>query len=265
MRFLIIICCSFSLLNAHAEALVLAVASNFNSTMKKLVEDFERRHDQQVVVSYGSTGKLFAQIVQGAPYDLFLAADTIRPQRLIDMGKVVSETPYVYAIGRLVLWSPSVGLVDQQGRVLSGDHFRRLAIANPKIAPYGSAAIAVLEELNLADKLADKLVRGENIAQTFHFVATGNVELGFVALSQTLVMNSPGSSWQVPEHYYPPLEQGAVLIKSNAMHPAAKLFMAYLQSRPAKAIIRNSGYRVSEVPMELDSSRRDLANIQEGP
>jgi molybdate transport system substrate-binding protein len=188
----------------------------------------------------GSTGKHYAQIRNGAPFDAFFAADADRPMRLEQEVRIVPGSRFTYAIGQLVLWSPDAGLVDPGGAVLQSDRFRHLAIANPDLAPYGAAARSVLQALGLWDALAPKLVRGENIGQTFQFVISGNAELGFVARSQ---LEAPGrapagSSWPPPRDLYPPIEQQAVLLRDS---PASRAFLAFMRAR-ARAIVRAYGY-----------------------
>ena len=226
---------------ALASSIRVAVASNFSDTAKVLAEKFESISGHRVVLIRGSTGKHYAQIKHGAPFDLFLAADADRPTLLEQEGKIVPGSRFTYAIGRLVLWSPQAGLVDEQGLVLHDGDFERIAIANPRLAPYGLAARELLRKLELWDKLQDRLVRGENIAQAFHFVASGNAPLGLVALAQ---LNSPqappaGSRWDIPPELYPPILQQSVQLTDN---PATSAFTAFMQSPEAVAIIEAFGY-----------------------
>lgn len=236
---------SLAAAGASAAEVRVAVAANFTSTMKALAAKFEAKSGDKVVVSFGSTGKLYTQIVNGAPYDVFLAADTERPQLLVKNGKAVPASLFTYALGRLVLWSAKPNVVDTEGTILNDGGFGHLAIANPKTAPYGAAAVEVLTGLGVYDTIKDSIVEGDNIAQTFQFVATGNAEIGFVALSQ-VKNRSGGSMWQVPQDYYTPIRQDAVLLKSAANNAAAKRFLAFLRSGAAQAIIANSGYGVDQ-------------------
>lgn len=218
-----------------------AVASNFRPAMERAAAPFEQTSGREVTLIFGSTGKHYAQIVNGAPFDAFFAADAKRPRRLEREGLAVPGSRFTYAIGQVVLWSADAQLVDPAGRILKSDRFRHLAIANPDLAPYGEAARAVLLGLGLWDALQPRLVRGENIAQTFQFVRTGNAELGFVARAQLQVPGRefPGSTWTPPQALYPPIEQQAVLLKDS---PLARSFMAYMQSPEAAAILRAYGY-----------------------
>jgi molybdate transport system substrate-binding protein len=211
--------------------------------MRLLAERFEAQSDHRVILLPGSTGKHFAQIVNGAPFDAFFAADVKRPERLEAEGRIIPGSRFSYAIGKLVLWSPDPELVDGDGAVLESGTFRRLAIANPRLAPYGRAAQQFLESRGIRESLRPKLVRGENIGQAFQFVASGNAELGLVALSQLMQSGREpaGSRWQVPEKLHAPIEQQAVLLSDSA---AAADFMRFAKSEPARAIIRDSGYGI---------------------
>jgi molybdate transport system substrate-binding protein len=226
-----------------AETLRVAVASNFSTTLEALAKDFEQRSSHELILASGSTGKHYAQIINGAPFDLFFAADVRRPKLLERQQHAVAHSRFTYAIGKLVLWSARTGYVDPAGEILSSDDYRRLAIANPRLAPYGQAAREVLQRRKLFKSVQPRLVRGENIAQTYQFIASGNAELGFIALSQ---LHRPdreitGSWWIVPEEFYSPIEQQAVLLRDT---PAAQEFVAYIKSNPARQIIRTYGYAV---------------------
>jgi molybdate transport system substrate-binding protein len=217
-----------------------AVASNFATAIKEIAPVFEARFDHEVNLVFGSTGKHYAQVRNGAPLDVLLAADKLRPRLLEDEGMAVPGSRFTYARGRLVLWSPRAGYVDQQGRVLEGDDFRHLAIASPKLAPYGAAAREVLEVLGVWDRLQRRIVRGENIAQALQYVESGNAELGFIATSQlTPEHRQTGSLWMVPQDLYSPIEQQAVLLRDT---PAAREFLAFLESDEAVGIIQRMGY-----------------------
>ncbi len=219
----------------------LAVASNFAQAMTTIAERFEADTGQKVRLSFGSTGKHYAQIRNGAPFDAFFAADVRRPEMLEREGLALPGSRFTYAVGRIVLWSPREGYVDPEGRVLERGGFRRLAIANPGLAPYGKAAREVLEELGLWDGLSGRLVRGENIGQTFQFVVSGNAELGFVARSQVMRPGRPvgGSFWEVPQELYSPLEQQAVLLRDGL---AARAFLEFMRSDEVSRILRDYGY-----------------------
>ena len=227
---------------AAAAEVRVAVASNFKSVLEQLEASFEAATDHDLILSAGSTGKLYAQIVHGAPYDVFLAADRERPARLIDEGR--AEGPAVtYAVGQLVLWRPDA---EEAGpEMLRDGTVKRLAIANPDLAPYGAAAAEVLETVNFYPDTGPKLVRGENIGQTFAFVRTRSADAGFVALSQILVLPEGERSawWSPPEDSYSPIRQDAVLLSRGPENPAANAFLAYLMSPAVQALIRESGYR----------------------
>lgn len=221
------------------------VAANFTSTLSALAQGFERRTGHHVILSSGSTGKLYAQIKQGAPFDLFFAADEARPRRLEREGDGVVGTRFTYATGRIVLWSPDPGRVDGTAKVLSMGTFTRLAIANPATAPYGAAAQQALEKLGLWKALQSRLVRGENIAQTFQFVASGNAELGFVALSQLRSKKGMGGSlWEVPETDYQPIAQQVILLRHARAPQAARQLLEYLHSPEALKVLQRFGYGV---------------------
>jgi molybdate transport system substrate-binding protein len=224
---------------ARADELRIAVASNFAQPMTALVSYFESNTAHQVVLSSNSTGKHYAQIRQGAPFDVFLAADRERPERLEQDGLAIPGTRFTYALGRLVLWSPREGYVDKNGTVLRAGDFRHLAIANPKLAPYGRAAREVLTARKLWTSLQPRIVRGENVGQAYQYVHSGNAELGFVAASQLRAGN--GSRWTVPADRHAPIEQQAVLLRDRG---PARAFLAFLRSEAALKIIRGYGYDV---------------------
>jgi molybdate transport system substrate-binding protein len=224
---------------AHAAPVGVAVASNFANVMPALAERFRQASGHELVVSTASTGKLYAQILHGAPYDVFLAADDEHPRRLEAEGRAVPGSRFTYAVGRLALWSPQAGLA-LGPETLRRAGFRRLAVANPRLAPYGAAAREVLAGLGLWDGLQPRLVFGENIAQAYQFVASGNAELGLVALAQ--VQQGQGSRWLVPESLHTPLRQDAVLLARAQASPAALAFLAFLRSDAAQAFIRGQGY-----------------------
>jgi molybdate transport system substrate-binding protein len=228
-------------LTLSAAEIRVAVASNFSSAMKALATRFEADSGHRLLLGFGSTGKHYAQILNGAPFDAFFAADTERP-RLLEMdNRTVAHSRFTYARGRLILWSPRTNYVDSEGLVLKDRGFRHLAIANPKLAPYGEAARQVLTELGLWEQLSPKLVRGENIGQTYQFVASGNAELGFVAWSQLIgtKMADRGSYWTVPSSLHQPINQQAVqLIPGEPV----RLFMSFVQSAAGRQIISQHGY-----------------------
>lgn len=227
--------------SASAARIIVATASNFAPTLKVIAENYHKASGNEVVIVSGATGKHYAQIRNGAPFDLFLAADSRRPQLLEQNGQAEPGDRFTYAIGRLVLWSPEPGRIDSGGTLLGDGTLQRIAIANPRHAPYGQAARQVLQELGLWHSLEGRLVRGENVAQTFQFVHSGNADAGFIAWSQ-LQLQQPapqGSWWLVPEELYPPIEQQAVLLNRQS---EATDFFNFIRSEPARLIIRSHGY-----------------------
>ncbi len=232
---------------AQAGEVRVAVAANFTAPMQEIVPLFEQASGHKVSVSFGSTGKFYAQIKQGAPYDAFISADSKTPQKLDDDGLTASGSRFVYALGKLVLWSAQPGVVDSKGEVLRKGSYNKLAIGDPKLAVYGIAAQETLEELGLWKAVSPKLVRGENITQTYQFAATGNAELGFIALSQITKGGkvSGGSWWIVPSHYYSPIEQSAVMLSSAKDPEATRAFLAFLKGTQAATVIRSYGYELA--------------------
>ena len=230
--------------DARCEEIRVATASNFRGAAAEIARAFEQQTGHRAILIFGATGKHYAQILHGAPFDIFLAADAARPKKLEADGKAISGSRFTYATGRLALWSTAGGNMDN-GDILRQGNFRRLAIANPALAPYGLAAQETLQQLGLWQSVSGKLVRGENIAQTFQFIFSGNAELGFVALSQLLARdnNSRGSWWTVPESLHTPIRQQAVLINDSQ---ASVAFMQFLRSPSAVEIIRSHGYGVPD-------------------
>ena len=231
---------------AQAAEVSVAVAANFTAPMQRIAAAFEQDTGHKAVLAFGSTSKFYAQIKSGAPFQVLLSADDETPTRLEREGQGVAGTRYTYAIGRLVLWSRQPGWVDDKGAVLRIGKFDRIALANPKTAPYGAAAVEVLKSLGLLDVLAPKFVQGENIAQTYQFAASGNAELGFVALSQVFADNKlqSGSAWVVPAQAHAAIRQDAVLLSPGKDSVAAASLMSYLRSDKARAIIRSFGYEL---------------------
>ena len=229
---------------AMAAEVHVAVAANFTAPMKQIAADFEKETGHKVVLSFGASGKFYAQIKNGAPFQILLSADDEKPIQLVKDGLAVADSRFTYAIGTLVLWSAKPGFVDAKGEVLSKGHFNKIALANPKLAPYGTAAIELLTKQGLLTSLTPKFVQGENISQTFQFVSTGNAELGFVALSQVMKDGkvTSGSAWIVPGRLHSPIRQDAVLLATGRDNAAAKALLGYLKSDKAKKIIRSYGY-----------------------
>lgn len=218
-----------------------AVAANFAEPAREIAAQFQRRTGHTAVLSLGSSGQIATQIVNGAPFEVFLSADRERPQALERQRLAVPVSRFTYATGRLVLFSRTPSLVDARGAVLATGGFDKLAIADPATAPYGAAAVATLDKLGLRTRLQPKIVTGASIAQAYQFVDTGAAELGFVALSQVKTVTG-GSRWLVPARLHPPIDQQAVLLMAGASNPAAKAFLAYLRGREARAIIQRYGY-----------------------
>lgn len=231
---------------AHAGEVQVAVAANFAGPMEKLAEQFQKDTGHKAIVASGATGKFYAQIRNGAPFEILLSADDETPARLEAEGQVVARSRFTYAVGRLVLWSAKANYVDANGAVLKTGDFKHLAIANPKTAPYGAAATAVIDKLGLSARLQPRLVQGENIAQAFQFASTGNAELGFVAQAQVWRDGqfTAGSGWIVPAAMHAPIRQDAALLTKGAKNPAAQALLDYLRTDKAKALIRAYGYEV---------------------
>ena len=227
---------------ARGETAHIAVASNFRTTAEEIADAFEEETGHRALLSFGSTGKLFTQIAYGAPYEVFLAADRARPERAESEGLAVVGSRIPYARGRLVLYSSDATLIEENGpEVLRGDRVLKLAIANPGTAPYGAAALEVMRRLGVEEALRTRIVRGDNIAQTYQFVATGNAQLGFIALSQVLG-EKRGSSWRIPDEFYGPILQEAVLLEKGEESRSARAFLNFLQGKIARRIIESHGY-----------------------
>ena len=233
---------------AHADDLPIAVAANFTAPLKAIAADFEKESGHRVVPSFGSTGKFYAQIKAGAPFEILLAADDETPAKLESEGEGVTGSRFTYAIGKLVLWSAKEGYLDDQGtgavQLLQRNDFQHLALANPKLAPYGAAGVETLRALGVLEAVQPKFITAENITQAYQFVATGNAEVGFVALSQVIKDGKigSGSGWIVPARFYSPIRQDAVLLAKGKDKPAAAALLKYLRSDKARALIRSYGY-----------------------
>lgn len=225
------------------DSATIAVATNFKTTLETLEADFEARSGYSLNLVSGSTGKLYAQIVNGAPYDIYLAADQARPARLIQDGRADQSSRFTYAIGGLALWCPDRADITPDS--LHDESFTRMAIANPELAPYGLASVQLLERLDRAALWKNKLVFGESIGQTFAFVSTGNADIGFVSAAQILALpeSERGSYWLIPRQLHDPIAQDAVLLNHGEDNAAASSFLTYLKTPDAREIIRQSGYR----------------------
>lgn len=230
--------------NLRAEEALVAVAANFSAPMQQIAASFLKDTGHQLKMSFGATGGIYAQIKNGGPFDVFLSADQITPQKLEAEGLGVAATRFNYATGQLVLWSKQDGLVDEKGQVLRGKNIQRIALANPKLAPYGVAAWETMTALGLLEELKPKMVQGDNIAQTYQFVSTQNAQVGFVALSQVFANGqlTTGSAWIVPPHLYKPIRQDVILLKNGKDNSAAKALLIYLKGEKAKAVMKSYGY-----------------------
>jgi molybdate transport system substrate-binding protein len=242
-RLLSVVIAILSPLDAQAAEAIVAAASNFTAPMQKLASLFERESGHTLTLTFGSTGKFYAQIVHGAPFDVLLAADAATPARLEREGR--GSQRHAYALGRLVLWSAQPDRVDENGGLLKQPPLARLAIADPKLAPYGAAAIQTLDRMGLLTAWRPRFVIGENISQAYQFVVTGNAPLGFVALSQVYADDrlQSGSAWIVPDALYQPIRQEAILLNKGESNAAAIALMQFLRSDKARAVIRDYGYR----------------------
>ena len=240
-----VVVCLLGLGQARGERIHIAVASNFTAPMKQLVSEFESISGHQVSVSYGSSGKFYAQILHGAPFVMFFSADQDKVNALTAKDATVANTQFTYAVGRLALWSNRDGYEIPSEETLKQANFNKIAIANPKLAPYGLAAEQVITAFQLAKKLEGKLIRGENIGQTFQFVSTGNADYGFVALSQLLanVSRVTGGYWLVPQSLHQPIKQDAVMLKRGETNQAAHAFLSFMKSEAAADIIESFGYQ----------------------
>jgi molybdate transport system substrate-binding protein len=234
----------FSTASAWADEVQVAVASNFAKPLEEIGSKFKAATGHEIKVSAGATGKLYTQIENGAPFEVFISADSKTPKKLVEAKQAEADSQFTYAFGTLVVWSSKDGYVDDKGDVLKKGEFQHLAIANPKTAPYGEAGMAVMEKLGLTAAITPKLVQGENITQTYDFVSTGNAELGFVALSQVSKDGKlkSGSAWQVPQEMYQPLAQDAVLLSKGKDNAAAKALLDYLKGEDAQAVMTSYGY-----------------------
>lgn len=225
---------------ASADEVNVAVAANFTDAAKDIAAAFEKKTGDEVKLSFGSTGSLYTQITQGAPFQVFLAADQERPAKAVKEGLAVADSQFTYAVGKLVLWSAEPDLV-KDGDTLKSGKFDKVSICNPVAAPYGAAAVEAMKALDVYDEIEPKLVQGANVSQAFQFVQTGNAEIGFVALSQ-VIDDKSGSKWIVPQDLYEPIKQDAVVLKTGADDETAKAFVDFLKGPEASAIIEKYGY-----------------------
>ncbi len=234
------------LAQAQAAEVSVAVAANFTAPMQKIAQAFEQDTGHKAVLSFGATGAFYAQIRNGAPFQVLLAADDDTPAKIEREGMGVAGSRFTYATGKLVLWSRQPALVDDKGAILRSGRFERIAVANPKLAPYGVAAIETMTRMGVLAEVQPKIVQGDNIAQTYQFIATGNAQLGFVALSQVISDGriSQGSAWIVPGNLHAPIRQDAVLLTTGKDNPAAAALLSFLKGEKARAVIRSYGYEL---------------------
>jgi molybdate transport system substrate-binding protein len=245
LRLIVVAIASLGAGRALAAETNLAVAANFTEAAREIATAFKDKTGHVAVLSFGSSGQFFTQITQDAPFQVFLSADDERPKKLEDAGLGVAGSRFTYAIGKLVFWSKTPGLITGEGS-LKGANFAKLSICNPVAAPYGAAAVETMKSLKVYDDLKPKFVEGANITQAFQFVQTGNAEVGFVALSQ-LTGITEGSRWLVPQNLYTPIRQDAVLLKKGADNEAAKAFVVFLKGPEARAVIEKYGYEIGEL------------------
>jgi molybdate transport system substrate-binding protein len=245
-KFLVLLALSLTCSVLQAADANIAVAANFIGPMEKIAPEFERATGHKLVVAYGTVGKFYAQVKNGAPFDVLVSADDETPIRLEKDGLAIPESRFTYAIGKLVLWSAKAGVVDDKGDVLKRGDFLHIAVANPKLAVYGAAAVEAMKKLGVYERLETRFVLGENISQAYQFAATGNAELGFIALSQIYKDGqfATGSHWMVPPSLYPQIRQDAVLLTRGKGNPAAEALLSYLKSDAAKKVIRAHGYEL---------------------
>lgn len=243
-RFLAVLAVLLASSNALAGQVLVAVASNFAKPMEEIAVEFKKATGHNAELSFGASGKFAAQIENGAPFQVFLSADEKKPEKLTASGFAVAGTRFTYALGTLVLWSAKPGYIDAEGKVLSAGGFKHLAIPDPKLAPYGVAALDVLKSMGLTERVQSLLVLGENISQAQQFISTGNAELGFIALSQVIKNGKigEGSGWLIPTDKYAPIRQDAVLLKAGIDNPAAQALLDFLKSGKVLAIIEKYGY-----------------------
>ncbi|TDV72850.1 molybdate ABC transporter substrate-binding protein [Pseudomonas sp. LP_7_YM] len=246
LKSLVIAVAALSASSVFADEVQVAVAANFTAPIQAIAKDFEKDTGHKLVASFGATGQFYTQIKNGAPFEVFLAADDTTPAKLESENEIVKGSRFTYAIGTLALWSAKEGYVDDKGEVLKKNEYQHLSIANPKAAPYGLAATQVLDKLNLTEATRGKIVEGQSIAQAYQFVQTGNAELGFVALSQVYKDSklTSGSAWIIPANLHEPIKQDAVILNKGKDSAAAKALIEYLKGPKAAAVIKSYGYQL---------------------
>ena len=245
-KLLVIAFAAMGAASAMADDVQVAVAANFTAPIQAIAPEFEKDTGHKLVASFGATGQFYAQINNGAPFEVFLSADDTTPAKLEQEGATVKGSRFTYATGTLALWSAKPGFVDDKGEVLKGQSYQHLSIANPKAAPYGLAATQALGKLGLTDATRARLVEGQSITQAYQFVSSGNAELGFVALSQIFKDGklTSGSAWIVPADLHDPIRQDAVILNKGKDSAAAKALVEYLKGPKAAEIIKSYGYQL---------------------
>lgn len=248
-----VLCLVVGVTSVSAEEITVAVASNFREAMTEIVAEFERQTPHKIQVSYGSSGKFYAQISYGAPFNAFFSADQDKPEKLMKQGLAIPGSQFTYALGALALWSVKPSIDHSLMTLLTTAKFNKLALANPKLAPYGVAAMEVIKRLDLSEQVAAKLVRGENISQTFQFVSSGNADLGFVALSQIFSAGkiTTGSAWIVPRNLYSPIKQDVVLLPRGKTSIATQQLISFMHSNEVSTILASYGYQTGPVGEKL--------------
>jgi molybdate transport system substrate-binding protein len=233
--------------SVHAATVLVAVASNFTKPMTDIAAAFNKATGHEANLSFGSSGKFVAQIENDAPFEVFLSADENNPKKLAESGKAIADSRFTYALGKLVLWSSAPGMVDDNGEVLKKGGFKHLALADPKMSPYGLAAEQAMKNIGLFEVLSPLFVQGDNISQTQQFISTGNAELGFIALSQAIGVDgkiTEGSGWVVPDTLHDLIRQDAILLKKGEPNPAAIALLKFMKAPEALSIIKNYGYNL---------------------
>ena len=251
--------------NSRADQALVAVASNFNAPMQRLVAEFEAQSSHRITLTFGSSGKIYAQILNGAPYDAFFSADQDRPQRLESAGLTVATSRFTYATGRLALWASNSNAQVNNAEIIRAGNYNKLALANPTLAPYGQAAQQTLTHLGLAQTSQPHWVLGENIGQVYQFVKTNNADAGFVALSQIMMAGQikDGTAWVVPSHYHQPILQDAVVLTRGSNNPAVLAFMAYVKTAQAQAILNDFGYLTANTQSAPAASVNNTSTIKD--
>ena len=244
LRIIVLLGLSLGITVVEADDIRVASAANFYPTLSKIKHLFEKTTEHRVTIIRGSTGKLYAQIINGAPYDLFLSADSERADKLVSLGKADNDEAIVYAIGQLAVWNPKASSAKQIKEMLVSNNFKKLAVANPRTAPYGKAAIETLKSMGLYEKLKGKLVFGENISQTLQFVQSGAADLGFVAQSHMKNKIDESQYWNIAEEQHQPIKQKMLVLKKSKHITTARSFMYFMQTAEIKQLIRNDGYQL---------------------